>query len=402
VARTGTSARRDQIHYTNLACALALLTGAAIAGSTPACAGTYKSLYAFKAYGNGCGPSAGLTQVGDRLYGTTRACKETFFSFNPGENREKTRYRFGGSEPVATMVNVGGTLYGITIEGGANAWGDVYAVQPETGAERTVYSFHGGADGYFPEASLLNVGGTLYGTTVGGGTHAQGEVFAVNPGTGTKQVVYSFMGGTTDGTSPQSGLINVNGTLYGTTASGGPHGAGTVYAVDPSTGTEKIVYFFTGGSDGGAPYAGLINVAGTLYGANTLGGNGTCVISCGTVFAIDLATGTETVVHSFQGGNDGALPFASLLNVGSILYGTTEYGGTACLVNEGCGTVYSINLQTGTEQVLYAFKSRADGANPWAPLIDVGGTLYGTTFAGGIVNRRYCYDGCGTIFSYTP
>jgi uncharacterized repeat protein (TIGR03803 family) len=390
------------MQYTNIGCALALLSGAAIAASTPACAGTYKSLYEFKGHGNGCGPTAGLTQVGGRLYGTARDCMGTFFSFNPGNNAEKTRYRFGSSEPQATMVNLGGTLYGITIEGGAYGWGAVYAAQPGTGAESTVYSFHGSADGYFPEAILLDVGGTLYGTTVGGGTNGQGSVFAVNPGAGTKQVVYSFKGGTTDGSDPQSGLINVNGMLYGTTADGGAGSAGTVYAVDPSTGTEKILYSFTGGSDGGSPYAGLINVAGTLYGANTLGGSGTCVISCGTVFAIDLATGTETVVHSFQGGTDGAQPFASLLNVGSILYGTTEYGGMGCLVNEGCGTVYSINLQTGTEHVIYAFKGGTDGANPLAPLIDVGGTLYGTTYAGGMVVRRDCHAGCGTIFSYTP
>jgi uncharacterized repeat protein (TIGR03803 family) len=390
------------MHYTKIGCTLALLSGAAIAGSTTARAGTYKSLYAFRGHGNGCGPTAGLIQVGGKLYGTTRQCKGAFFSYNPGHNAEKTRYRFGNSESQATTINLGGTLYGITIEGGAKGWGAVYAVQPGTGAERTVYSFQGGVDGYFPEASLLNVGGTLYGTTVGGGANRQGSVFAVNPGTGTKQVVYSFKGGTTDGDDPQSGLINVNGTLYGTTASGGPHAAGTVYAVDPSTGNEKIVYFFTGGSDGGAPYAGLINVAGTLYGTTTLPGGGSCISGCGTVFSIDLATGTQTVLHAFQGGNDGAQPFAGLLNVGSILYGTTEYGGVACLVNGGCGTVYSINLQTGSEQVLYAFKSRTDGANPWAPLINVGGTLYGTTYAGGLVVRRACHAGCGTIFSYTP
>lgn len=394
------------MHYTKIGWVLALLSGAAIAGSTPACAGSYKVLYSFGEglHGSGSYPVAGLIKVGGTLYGSASESGGTIFSFNRRDRAEKVLYRFDGGEPQDTMIDLDGTLYGITAAGGANQWGAVYGVQPGTGKERTVYSFQGGADGYFPEAGLLNVRGMLFGTTVGGGESQQGMVFAVDPGTGTKQVVYSFAGGNGDGSDPQSDLINVNGTLYGTTRAGGPGAGGTVYAVNPKNGKEKVVHFFAGGSDGIEPYAGLINVAGTLYGATLREGGGSCFGGCGTLFSIDLSTGTETVLYIFQGGADGANPTSALLNVGGILYGTTGGGGAGCSAITGCGTVFSIDPETGKEKVLHVFRDGSDGSRPSAPLIDVGGTLYGTTYAGGGATfPAPCFQtGCGTIFSYRP
>jgi len=66
------------------------------------------------------------------------------------------------------------------------------------------------------------------------------------------------------------------------------------------------------------------------------------------------------------------------------LYGTTEFGGTY-----DNGTVFSVNPNTGAETVLHSFGSGADGEYPIASLIDVKGTLYGTTEEGGTVWRRH-------------
>src|SRR5689334_9439977 len=70
-------------------------------------------------------------------------------------------------------------------------------------------------------AALINVNGTFYGTTESGGAYGNGTVFTMSP-KGTEQVQYSFKGNVDgDGIDPYAGFINVNGTLYGTTESGG-------------------------------------------------------------------------------------------------------------------------------------------------------------------------------------
>ena len=53
-------------------------------------------------------------------------------------------------------------------------------------------------------------------------------------------------------------LIDVNGTLYGTTSSGGEYGSGTVFGVTTS-GMETVIHSFSG-SDGSEPLAALKNV----------------------------------------------------------------------------------------------------------------------------------------------
>lgn len=87
----------------------------------------------------------------------------------------------------------------------------------------------------------------------------------------------------------------------------------------------------------------------------------------------------EKVIHAFKGGNDGANPVAQLIEVNGTLYGTTAIGGgTGCAPSHGCGTVFSIRPK-GTERIRYTFNGGSDGASPTARLIEVGGVLYGTT-----------------------
>jgi uncharacterized repeat protein (TIGR03803 family) len=136
-----------------------------------------------------------------------------------------------------------------------------------------LYSFKG-KDGADPGAGLLNVNGTLYGTTTGGGKYCRGSdgcgtVFSITT-SGKETVLHSF-GGTGDSGYPKAGLLNVNGTLYGTTAGGGANGSGTVFSITTS-GAETVLYSFKGGKDGKAPSAGLLNVKGTLYGSTEVGG----------------------------------------------------------------------------------------------------------------------------------
>jgi uncharacterized repeat protein (TIGR03803 family) len=167
----------------------------------------------------------------------------------------------------------------------------------------TLASIQGSGDGGGALSAMINVGGTLYGTAPNAGSTGCGAVYAFNPATGQESVLYGFAGGS-DGCTPKGSLLSVGGLLYGTTYSGGAAGTGTVFQVDPATGKESVIYAFAGGTDGATPLASLISVKGTLYGTTTTGGQ----TNKGTVFSIDLATGAETVIYSFTGQGDGATP----------------------------------------------------------------------------------------------
>src|SRR5208337_5516334 len=111
--------------------------------------------------------------------------------------------------------------------------------------------------------------------------------------------------------------------------------------------TYGVLYTFTGSPDGEAPYAGLVRDAqGNLYGTTSQGGDPACTNGCGTVFKVDT-TGKETVLYSFTGGADGAIPYAGLArDAPGNLYGTAQRGGDlACTgPTNGCGTVFKLTL----------------------------------------------------------
>jgi uncharacterized repeat protein (TIGR03803 family) len=293
-------------------------------------------------------------------------------------------YQFGGqpdgSVPQAGLANLEGKLYGTTTAGGTDDLGTVYSVT-SSGSEAILHSFTGSPDGDIPEAGLVDVGGTFYGTTSGGGSESGGTVFEISK-TGKLHIVYSFTGGS-DGSSPEAGLIYVKGELYGTTYGGGSNGYGTVFKVTKS-GTENAVYSFAGGTDGANPRAGLIYYKGAFYGTTYDGGGSN---GYGTVFKV-TRSGAESVLHSFAGGSDGAKPFGTLLAVGNALYGTTSANGGSQVQ----GTVFKIT-PSGHETVLHNFGGSGDGTEPEAGLINVDGTLFGTTLG---------YDGpegTGTVYS---
>jgi len=353
---------------------------------------SYQLLYRFQHSKNGKRPSAGLLDVGGTLYGTSYggglSDQGTVYRISTsGAHKVLYRFRGGadGRNPRSGLIDVNGTLYGTTYGGGDGTGcyagefgcGTVYSIST-SGAEKVLYAFKGGSDGFFPVGGLIDVSGTLYGTTERGGGGCStddecGTVFSLTT-SGTEKVLHSF-GAKGDGSFPEASLIDVNGTLYGTT-SASYGGKGTVFSISTS-GEEKVLYIFGGGSDGENPYASLIDVNGTLYGTTYNGGSGKCgSFGCGTVFDI-TTSGQEAVLYAFQGGADGARPLAALIEVNGALYGTTTSGGEYCY--HSCGTVYRIS-SSGTEQVLHSFGASGDGDLPTAGLIEVNGTLYGTTF----------------------
>jgi uncharacterized repeat protein (TIGR03803 family) len=229
----------------------------------------------------------------------------------------------GGDPYGGVILDKKGNLYGTASEGGTSNNGVVFKIDT-SGNLAVLYTFTGGADGGEPLGGLLrDAAGNLFGTTNVGGASNAGVVFKLDP-SGQETVLYSFTGGA-DGGYPLAGLVrDAAGNLYGTTNGGGASGAGVVFKLDRS-GHETVLYTFTGGADGG--YPGWVtparDLAGNLYGTTTGGGPA----NAGVVFKVD-PSGQETVLHTFTGGADGGTPYAGVvLGPEGQLYGTTAFGG---------------------------------------------------------------------------
>jgi uncharacterized repeat protein (TIGR03803 family) len=264
----------------------------------------------------------------------------------------------------------------------------VFKVSTSGESESVLHAFAGGTDGAAPVAQLLRTGGILYGTTQYGGRRTRlcpsgcGTVFSVRSD-GVERVLYRFKGGK-DGANPVARLYAYGGRLYGTAQYGGQTtpfcatGCGTVFEIS-TRGVEKTLYAFRyapSSKDGAFPAAGLVELRGKLYGTTIGGGRH----ADGTVFAVDASSGDERVVHAFsccKTNTDGQFPVADLIVVNDILFGTTRNGGVS-----GAGTVFEVRL-SGAETVLHDFGGKPDGAMPSAGLEALGKKLYGTAAAAG-------------------
>jgi uncharacterized repeat protein (TIGR03803 family) len=337
-----------------------------------------------------------------------------------------------------------------------------------------LHNFTGEADGASPYGSLaIDRNGNLYGAaTFGGNAVCQGTagvgcgvIFKVtHRGAGwVFASLYKFGTINQDGANPvATPTIAADGTIYGTTDSGGTGGCydisggcGTVYRLRPLPSVcaavscpwrETVLYRFTGNTDGANPTGEMVlDAAGNLYGTAQFG-----VENNGVVFQVSPVGNSwaEVVLHTFGFGNDGELPYAGLtLDTSGNLYGTTVFGGS-----RGAGTVFQLTPSGSgwTENLLYSFQGGEDGANPATGLIldpagnlngvnqgnplnvvfrlspfnggwnfsnlysfqgngvlvlhsntlarDAFGDLFGTEFAGGI----NCSHGCGSVFELTP
>jgi len=405
---------------------------AALAISLDTASAATTTLYSFNGLSAGSNPYAGL--VADKagnLYGTTFSGGSSgnglVFKLSPptaGKTvwTETTLYQFeagaDGAYPLGGLtLDKSGNLYGTTENGGPLGHGTVYKLSSpamgKTAWKETVLHRFTGSDGANPKASMIfDSTGNLYGTTSGDGSTTSGTVFELAPPAAGKtawraSVLHRFA--VSENAYPAAALaLGMGGTLYGTTASGGTHGDGTVFALAPPAGRrtywkQTVLYNFTGLSPDGSGVQGGVafDKTGNLYGTTTGGG----ASGSGTVFELSPppsgTTWKETVLHSFSvSDTGGAHPNAGVtVDPAGNLYGTAYDGGSPVLNSPG--VVYKLSPPaTGNvwkETVLHRFTSKGtDGASPYASLLlDKTGALYGTTSGGGSF-------GCGTVFKVTP
>jgi uncharacterized repeat protein (TIGR03803 family) len=353
-----------------------------------------------------------------------------------------------GAFPHQMIQGADGNFYGTSTFGGANNFGNIYKLDPSDSLT-VLYSFEGGAGGVEPEGTVFrDSNGDLYGTTrEGGDPHCKCGIFFELDTNDDFTILHTFTGA--DGAFASNNIVSVNGDLYGTTESGGSNGWGVIYKITktghytvvhnfPSdnylntqsdltrdstgniygetfasifkldtAGNFSTIYTFTDGvNDGAGPVGHLIlNASGMITGTALRSPDSS---DCGEVFRLE-SDGTAKALHHFSGWANGCSPETGLIDVGSVLYGTTAYGGDLnCTLfareEQGCGLLYQID-KTGKYTAIHAFDG-TDGAWPQDELTKGSdGSVYGITKIGG--SGRLCTNvadvlGCGVIFKYTP
>ncbi len=298
---------------------------------------------------------------------------DEFHRFNPEQN--------DGGNPHGALIEVGGDLFGTTFAGGSHGNGTVFGLKSPHWPEKILHSFNELPQGGSPDAGLAaDARGNLFGVALEGsfacGDLGCGLVFELaknSAGTYAYKILHKFSAGRADGNYPTSAPVYLDGHIYGATSQGGKHGAGIVYELTPASAgkwTYQIVHDFSG-PDGDLYYGnGLTVHNGSLYGTTGSGGAG-CGVGCGVIFKMTppkTASGdwSFVVLYKFKGDNskDGAHPVTPLaFGAGGTIYGATEFGG-----GRAAGTLFMLDPGGKSETVLYRFSSESGCNGPVAGL----------------------------------
>ena len=320
---------------------------------------TYNSIANYNTFDD-CRPNSLSIDGQGNLYATTDIFTGSIFELSqasPGNWILSNFFPVGNQGPL--LVDSAGNVYGTFLNLGADGEGAVFELQnvDDQWLENPLLTFGSpGSIGVYPNGTLLmDKEGNLYGTTASGGAYDQGGVFKLHPTkTSWKEtILHAFQGGATDGTSVNGPLtFGPDGNIYGTTAFGlqpSGRGYGGIFQLTRS-GKITWLYTFTGGADGTACNCGpmMFDKSGNLYGT-TVGINGGADSG---IFKLSPPPPTQAGPWTFD--------------------------------------------------LLYTFSSDdiANGLVPVSPFVfDNDGNIYGVTYGGGIEVSR---GGSGVVFKLTP
>lgn len=318
----------------------------------------------------------------------------SIFSFNPINNNVSLLIPLNGpsgSNPRGSLVynDSSKLFYGMTPFGGlnighGNGAGVIFYFNSSNGNEWPVWDFGGGyksTDGEFPLGNLVydNINHLYYGMTSGGWLDSLGTIISFNPSTKAERVDWIFGKGT-DGSTPYGSLVYCpsNQLFYGMTLLGGKQNDGVILSFNPVTNKENVVWDFGDTNDGQFPYGSpLWNEHNQLlYGMTYAGGK----YGSGIIYSFNPANDSEKVLWNFGDGTDGKNPYADLIydTATKQFYGMTVYGGTFAY-----GSLFSYNLLTGLETILWSFGGNSsDGKNPFGDVVVLHCPVYHLTFSG--------------------
>ena len=199
----------------------------------------------------------------------------------------------------------------------------------------------------------------------------------------TVTTIFNFNGANGENPFLESLTQGRDGKVYGTTFSGGAHALGTVFRLDVATGYEAAIYSFDG-TNGSNPAGGLTLASdGNYYGATRYGGSA----GFGVLYKITRG-GTYTVLHQFLGGSDGSNPYGPPIEASDgNLYGATSGGNTEA------PTLYKFT-PSGAYSIIYTYDKATTGWLVYGLIQGSDGLLYTMSNQNGAGN-------CGTIVKLT-
>lgn len=392
-----------------------VLVSLAAAAPAGALAATFKTLHKFSYAGsNGRGPESPLVKgAGGALYGTTmvggKFDKGVVFELKKAANGKwnfTILHSFKGSsdgqQPTGSLNVANGIYYGTTDYGGAGDMGTAYQIQKQSGAwkYKVLYSFsksNGVVDN--PSSGVLPLDGSLFGVSYWGGSTANGDVYRLKPKSGGGYTAQALEPAVPDDLQLHVGdLVAASDSLmYGVTEDSNL-GVATVFQVAKSGSSWVVTRIFAFDSSHTRPRGPLlVDKNGRLYGVLSTGGanNGGAVFRLHKPAAGDW---TVTYLHEFKGGKNGSWPDGKLVaDADGNLLGVTQNGGKS-----GSGTIFRLTKPatfagTWKHTVLYSFKGGNQGSLPVAGLTKgPKGVYYGVTASGGGTADA------GTIFEFKP
>lgn len=293
-----------------------------------------------------------------------------------------------GSQPRGGLVQTGnGKLYGMTYSGGDSGSGVLFEFNTLTSVYTTKINLNSTVNGRNIYGSLIaDATGDLYGITMNGGINNMGVLFKWERANDSFIKLLDFEGVAT-GSYPRSSLMQASdGKFYATTTNGGFNDLGVLYQYDPVLAAFTKKYDFAGYANGSNPVGTLVETApGMFYGVTRQGGT----YDYGVIFEFDPSKNGYTKKHDFTGDVSGKYPQNNLvLASNGKLYGMTYQGGTF-----DQGILYEFDPASGNVTKKIDFNGLL-GTNPIGMLTEAAnGKLYGMTTGGG-------ESGMGILFEY--
>jgi len=282
----------------------------------------------------------------------------------------------GSNTPTPTSLafdNNSGNLFGTTQYGGLYGDGSIIEVAKGGTSTVTLASFDG-SNGSAPNSLLVDGNGNLFGATAGGGANSDGTLFEVMHGTTTITTLASFAG--SDGSAPSGLVLDGSNDLFGTTTSGGANNEGTIFELVGESGMIKNLASFddANANTGSSPSGPLVLDGGNLFGTAQYGGAN----NDGTLFELANGSSSISVVAPFDSTNGQAPTTGLVADSHGNMYGATNGGGA-----NGEGAIFEVKHGSTSITTLASFPPPPAGIAPYdiqgGLVVDGSGDIFGVT-----------------------